>query len=393
MKRPKFKPPEPSSVGFREKLWVGLGAGLAIFCTGLIGGQLIGSSGTPCLLASMGASAVILFAVPHSPMASHWAVAGGHFWSVAVGVTCARLIPDIWVAAALAVGISIFAMHLLRCLHPPGGASALAMVLGGDSVRELGYQFLLTPLALNLAVLLLLAGIFNLRPGARRSTVVRPGEASADPPPLERMGIRPEDLRAALRDLHAFVDVSEGELSEIYNLAASRAYRRKFGEWKCADIMSRDLAMVEFGTGLEETWTLMRTRGIKALPVVDRGRHVIGIVTMADFFRHARVEQFDGLGGRLSRLIRPTPGLTSNKAEVAGQIMSEPVVTARENSPIADLVPLLSERGIHQIPIVDPRGKLAGLVTQSDLIAALYRDSEPGGSRLGGEPRGNSPGG
>jgi CBS domain-containing membrane protein len=172
--------------------------------------------------------------------------------------------------------------------------------------------------------------------------------------------------------MNAFVDASEGELREIYNLAARRAYRREVGEQTCARIMPREVVTVEFATELEEAWKLMQQQRIKALPVIDRGRHVIGILTGADFFRHASPEPLDGLESRLRRLVRPTPGLTSTKPEVAGQIMTSPVVTAREHAPIADLVPLLAGHGIHQVSIVDEHNKLVGLVTQSDLIAALY---------------------
>ena len=368
-------PWEPAPVGGGEMLKAGSAAGLAIFLAGLVGGRFSGDGVSIPLLASMGASVVILFAVPHSPMARPWAVAGGHFLSCAIGVTCAQLVADTWTAAALAVGLSVFTMHAARCLHPPGGATALAMVLGGAGVRALGYQFLLTPLALNLAVLLLLARFFNRSRGPQRAAA-KPHESRPDPPPLERLGIRTEDLHAALRDHKAFVDVSEGELSEIYNLAAGHAYQRVFGARTSAAIMSRAVFTVEFGTGLEEAWALMRRERIKALPVIDRGRNVIGILTLADFFRNAQIERYDGLRGKLDRMIRRTPGAYSSKPEVAGQLMSAPVVSAREDTPIAELAPLLAERGIHQIPILDHRGKLAGLVTQSDLIAAMYRDHE-----------------
>lgn len=368
--------PGAAPVGFLEMLKVGLAAGLAIFVAGGSGAGLLGG-GTLPLLASMGASVVILFAVPHSPMARPWAVLGGHGLSCLIGVSCAQGVPGLWTAAALAVGLSVFAMHLARCLHPPGGATALVMVLGGEQVRALGYQFLLTPLALNLAVLLLLARFYALSRKPRRLPV-QPHVSPVDPSPLERLGVRPEDLRAALQEHGAFVDVSEGELGEIYQLAASHAQRREFGARTCAAIMSRDVVAVEFGTGLEEAWRLMRQERIQALPVIDRARHVIGIVTFADFFRQVEVEGFDSLGQRLGRLIRQTPGVVSHKPEVVGQIMSAPVVTAREDDALVGLVPVLCERGIHQVPVVDARGKLSGLVTQSDLIAALYREHGTG---------------
>lgn len=390
-------PSNPTPVSLADKLKIALGAGLAIFCTGLIGSQVMEASASLCMVASMGASTVILFAVPHSPMGSRWAVIGGHLLSGFIGVTCARWLPDTWIAAGVAVGLAIFVMHLARCLHPPGGASALVPVLGGASVQGLGYQFLLLPLGLNVAVLLILAQVLRRRtkPPANAAP---PTVADADPPPLERLGIRADDLRAALRDINAFVDVSEGELTEIYNLAAYRAYRREFGEQTCARIMTRRVVTVEFATELEEAWALMQTKQVKALPVIDRSRHVIGILTQTDFFRHATVEPLDGLGDRLRRLLRPTPGPTSTKPEVAGQIMSAPALTVRADTALADLVPLLAGRGIHQVPVVDERNKLVGLATQSDLIAALYRNldrevfADSGSARLpDGPPRQEGP--
>jgi len=134
----------------------------------------------------------------------------------------------------------------------------------------------------------------------------------------------------------------------------------------------------EFGDDLESVWQLMQREGIRALPVVDRGRHVIGMVTLKDFFRHARADSFDSLSARLKVLLLPSPRVTSTKPEVVGQIMTAPAITARQDVHIAELARLLCEHGIHQVPIVDERGKLVGLVTQSDLIAALYRSIPAG---------------
>ncbi|MBV8623709.1 MAG: CBS domain-containing protein, partial [Herbaspirillum sp.] len=61
----------------------------------------------------------------------------------------------------------------------------------------------------------------------------------------------------------------------------------------------------------------------------------------------------------------------SDKPEVVGQIMSRPVITAQVDTPVLELVPRMAE-GLHQIPVVEADGKLAGMLTQSDMIAALY---------------------
>src|SRR5690625_7242859 len=88
------------------------------------------------MLASMGATAVLLFAVPHGALSQPWAVVGGHVVSAIVGVTCQLLIPNLFWAAALSVGVAVAAMYYLRCIHPPGGATALAAEIGRASCRE-----------------------------------------------------------------------------------------------------------------------------------------------------------------------------------------------------------------------------------------------------------------
>jgi CBS domain-containing membrane protein len=173
--------------------------------------------------------------------------------------------------------------------------------------------------------------------------------------------------------MNQFVDVGERELNEIYNLAAARAFSRGVGEITAAEVMTPAPWTVEFGTELEDAWALMREHSIKALPVIDRGHHVIGILTQSDFFRHARGEPLRSLGGKLRALLKPSPTVTSQKPEVVGQLMSAPPLTAFDTQHLADLARLLTERGAHQIPIIDARFKLVGMLTQTDLIAALYR--------------------
>ena len=121
----------------------------------------LGAAGSVGLVASMGASAVLLFAVPHGPLSQPWSVLGGHMASSIVGVACAVAIAEPLVAAPLAVALAIGVMHYLRCIHPPGGATALSAVVGGDAVHELGFQYVLTPVMLNATAILLIALVFN----------------------------------------------------------------------------------------------------------------------------------------------------------------------------------------------------------------------------------------
>jgi CBS domain-containing membrane protein len=155
------------------------------------------------------------------------------------------------------------------------------------------------------------------------------------------------------------------------------AYQRKLGEIKCADIMTHDLIVAEYATTLQEAWTLMREHRIKALPIVDKGRHLLGIVTLADFIHHANVDSQGNIGERLRHLIRYTTKVHSNKPDVVGQIMTSQVRVASEDRHVVELLPLFSEGGHHHIPIVGKNSRLVGMITESDFVRALYRATSP----------------
>jgi CBS domain-containing membrane protein len=371
---------EPVPLSNGEKLRSGLASFGGILAVGLISSHFISGPGLPLMVASMGASAVLLFAASHSPLAQPWPLIGGNLLSAAVGVTCSRLVHDPALGAALAVSLSIVLMLLTHSLHPPGGAVSLIPVLGGDGAHALGYHFVLLPVALNVLVIFVAAlAINNLLPGRRYPSRPRQMRDEVhkhdDPAAMSRVGVSQADLHSALKDFNAFLDVSEDDLGQIYKMAGMHAYRRKMGEICCADIMSRDLVTAEFGTDLEEAWAQLRYHKIKAIPIIDRARRVIGIVTLVDFLKRADLKTYENFQEKLIKFIRSTSGVTSDKPEVVGQIMTSPVHTAREDAHIVELVPLLSEKGLHHIPIVNAENRLVGMVTQSDLIAALYAGS------------------
>ncbi|MEW5754664.1 MAG: HPP family protein [Pseudomonadota bacterium] len=368
---------ESSPITLWEKLRSVFAAFVALLCVGYASSLFVSTETVPLLVASMGASAVLLFSAALSPMSQPWPLVMGHVLSAAAGVTAAQYIADVVVASAAAVALSVLAMYLFRCLHPPGAAAALAAVLGDDKIHAMGYQFLITPVLINVAILMLLAVLIN-RVIFKRPYPALPVEAKDnihhhdDLKPLARMGLRQEDLRHALREMNAYLDISEQDLNKIYQFASMHAYQRRMGEIRCADIMSTDIITVEYDTEVEEVWALLRYHKVATLPVIDRQRRVIGTVSLVDILKHADLKSYQDFGERLQRFIRRTPGHTTEKPEVAGHIMTKPVITASHTMHIAELVPLLSDRGLHHIPIVDEERRLVGMITQSDLIAALY---------------------
>ncbi|SER21969.1 CBS domain-containing membrane protein [Faunimonas pinastri] len=222
-------PPILAGSSLRDQTVAGLGALIGIALTGAIGAAVFLHSATLALLvAPMGVSAVLVFAVPSSPLAQPWSVIGGNFVSALVGVSVARLVPNPDLAAGLAVGGAILAMSWLRCLHPPGGAAALTAVIGGPAVASAGYLFPFVPVAIN-AVLLTLAGIaFHRLSG--HSYPHRPVPVVGHMAPALDGVPHPEDVDRALHDLGETFDVSREDLDLLFRRVGFHAAQRSRAE-------------------------------------------------------------------------------------------------------------------------------------------------------------------
>lgn len=360
-----------------ERMRACSGALLGLVLTGLLSYAMREhSSAASYLIAPMGASAVLIFCVPASPLAQPWAVIGGNVISAIIGVACATLVSDLTLAAALAGSLAIGAMFALRCLHPPSGAVALTAVLGGPAIHAAGYQFVLMPVALNSVLLVAVALFFNNATGRRyphgQHAAHQTVHETSDIAPTARLGFTSDDLDAVLQRYNQVLDISRDDLESIFLQTEMHAYRRRFGVITCADIMSKDVVTLEFGSALDEAWRLMRQHHLHALPVLNRARRVIGIVSQADFLRQSGLDEYRTMGEGLRNFIRRTRTTHSDKPEVVGQIMTKDVKIVRDTAPIVELVPLMADSGLHHLPVVDDENRFVGIITQSDLVAALY---------------------
>ena len=120
----KFLGIEANRVSHTEKLISAAGGFAGILVTIVVCSYFLELEQAILIIPSLGASAVLLFAAPHSALAQPWSLVGGHLISAFIGVSCALLIPSPALAAAAAVGLAIWAMYYARCIHPPGGATA-----------------------------------------------------------------------------------------------------------------------------------------------------------------------------------------------------------------------------------------------------------------------------
>ncbi|HVK91884.1 MAG TPA: HPP family protein [Mycoplana sp.] len=368
--------PALAPVSRLERLRSTTGALVGILLTGFVSTIALGSGAHPLLIAPMGASAVLLFAAPASPLAQPWSVLGGNTVAAAIGVTCALTIGDPIIAAAIAVSLAIAAMMVLGCLHPPSGAVALTAVLGGQATQDAGYWFVLTPVGINSLLILVVALIFNNATGRRYPHLAPAAPANphhtADPVPTRRLGVVPDDLQAVLAQYDEVVNISPDVLDEFLHQAQVRAYNRRSGEITCGEVMSRDVATVSPQTPLRAAWKLLLDHHIKALPVVTEAQGLVGIVTQTDLMNamlDANGEMRFGFGNKVRLVLGGRPA----KPRTVADIMTRDVHTALPDTMIAKLVPPMADMGLHHMPVVDEANRVVGIVTQSDLIAALFQ--------------------
>jgi CBS domain-containing membrane protein len=369
--------PQPNTVPRTERMRAVAGALVGLLLTAGLSMAFTGADSVQlALVAPMGASAVLLFCVPASPLAQPWSVIGGNTISALVGVACYHAIGSPLLAAPLAGCLAILVMFRLRCLHPPSGAVALTTVLGGPAVHAAGFKFALLPVGLNSALIVLAALVFNNLTGRRyphtQQSALKNVHATRDPVPTARLGFTKEDLDAALARYGQVLDVSRDDLESIILETEVQAYGRRFGVITCGAIMSVDAVTIEPGMPLADAWRQMRRHRLHALPVLDRARRVVGIVTQGDFLHHAGLDDYQTLGERVRALVGHVLGSRGDRPERVAEIMNTHVRTVRRDEPIAELVALMSNSGLHPIPVVDEAGLFVGIVSQSDLLAALY---------------------
>lgn len=332
----------------RERLLGCLGAIIGIGLTGLICALAFGYSvHLPFLVAPIGASAVLVFAVPNSPLAQPWPTIGGNVISAYVGLAVAHFVPDPALATGLAVGLAIATMSFLRCLHPPGGAAALIAVFGGSTVASAGYLFPLVPVGLNAVLLVLLGWAFHRLSGRNYPhvpvAVTESAQRTSDMPAARRVGFRSEDIDSALEKMGETFDISREDLDRLLREVETRALVRTHPDLTCADIMSRDVIAIDRMADPSAARAYLVGHDIRTLPVVDEERRVLGYVG----FRQ----------------------LTKPASRVSG--MMEKAITARPDTPAMELLSAISDGKTHAVFIVDEQQKLVGLVTQTDLLAAL----------------------
>lgn len=355
--------PAPLNIPPKEWLRAGIGVSLGLFLAGTACSYAFGGAVALHLLGPLAASAVLLFAVHSGALAQPWPFVGSYACATVVGLVLHHWFGSALWVAALALGVALLVMCALRCLHPPGGGVAVSVVLADSTLAALGDR-VFEPIMLNALVLLAVAVLYNRLTGVRYPKITAPRKDlhhTSDVVAHERVGVSGADLDQALEELGEFVDITRDELERIILATEQHALQRSLGGITAASVMSRDVQQVSPQASIQQAWQLFSGHHLKALPVLDETHQLVGIVTLSDLLAAAMAQ------GRFS-----WRGLWRRRQVRVGQIMSRPVVTVRSDALAVTLIPLLSEQGLHCLPVLQGQ-QLVGVITQTDLIAGLKR--------------------
>lgn len=363
----------PRSEAFRA----GLGACVGLAMAGLfVLSPIVDSRFGLYLIAPLGATSVLIFAVPNSPLAQPWSAIVGNTVSALVGVAVCMAVADPTLRIALAVGLAITAMSLVRALHPPGGAVAMVAAMSPDLVHSLGFRFALAPVAAGTVFLVAVAMLYAYATGRRypfRQFDEPNVHGTADPEPAERLDLSEEELAEILQRHRQSLNLGVEDLARMIGAAEMQAASHRMGPVTASDIMSRDLVTVGPDTPLTEVADLLSEHGFTSLPVVQKGDQFLGVIFQIHLIRRSREDAKRlrrGLGAAMARLIDPTREMPVRASEIMS-VATPRIVPA---TPIGVLLPMLAEGEFDAIPVLKNK-QIVGIVTRSDLITALARQS------------------
>jgi CBS domain-containing membrane protein len=356
--------------GFRAAVGAVLGLALTVLVAYLFSPDLWL---TLYMIAPFGASSVLLYAAPNSPLAQPWPTIVGNTVSALAAIAVCMVVSDPMFNIPLSVGAAIFVMALCRATHPPGGSVALTVGLGAERVLAVGFSFALLPVAAGTIVLVLFAALYAPLTGRRyplRQFNEPNPNGTKDPSPIERLGLSEDELTDILSRYRQSLNLGVEDLARLIAAAQMQAASHQVTPQVADDIMSRDLVTVLPTTPVEKVASLFIEHGFTSLPVVDEGGAYLGVIFQLHLIAGKLGDQQKAAKVGFKRFV---PTLSRDKVMVARDVMATPS-TATTQTPIAALVPMLAQSRSDAVPVLDGE-RIVGIVTQTDLIAALARAS------------------
>lgn len=184
--------------------------------------------------------------------------------------------------------------------------------------------------------------------------------------------ISDEDLRAALKEIKAYVDITEEDLKTIYSIALRHAQERLTRKVLVRDVMTEKAIAVRKYDDIHEAARLLSENKVSGLPVVDAGNIVIGVVTEADILLMAGLKEGHSFKDILRHILgEPLP--ERKRGHIVGDIMTSPAITTRPETEMSEVARILDEKRIKRLPVVDNDNRLIGIISRADIVRAMSK--------------------
>jgi len=182
-----------------------------------------------------------------------------------------------------------------------------------------------------------------------------------------------DDIRAAIKEIGTYVDITEEDLKKIYEIALRHARARVAVEVPVRDMMTTTVVTIKRDAHLQEAARILSENRISGMPVVDDNYHVIGVISEADVLMLTGMKREHTFKDILRSIIgQPVPVQTTGGDKVEN-VMSFPPITSKPDDNIAEVAKILDERRIKRLPVVDDEGRLLGIVSRADIVRAIGR--------------------
>lgn len=248
------------------------------------------------------------------------------------------------------MGLTIALTIVCRALHPPAGAVAMTAAMSPEIISELGFRFVITPVAAGTVMLVLLAAIYARLTG--RTYPMRRlddpnANATGDPAPSTRLGLSQDQLVSILERYRQSHNLGAQDLLRLVGAAELQAAALRVGPVTAEDIMSRDLVTVGPQTPQAEVVRLFRQHRFTSIPVVGTGGRYLGVIFQIHLIRAA---------GHLN--------------EPSSQLMQQGGPHAMLATPLAELLSIMADGEIDAVPVLEEEN-LHGMNGLKNVLSAL----------------------
>ena len=188
----------------------------------------------------------------------------------------------------------------------------------------------------------------------------------SDPP-----DISDDDVFEAMKSIGGFLDITPGDFKQVYRVAFRHAIERLRSSTMAKDIMIRNVIYVSKRSSLIEVAEKMAKNGISGLPVVDNDEKILGMISEKDILFLMGSKDVRSFMDLITQCFQQNGCVAIAISEKSAEdIMTTPVITVSEDTPVSEIADILRVNNINRVPVIDSKSRIAGIVTRTDIVGS-----------------------